>query len=416
MTSSFFGSNYRYKSAALLIAAAIISGCQPQQEKIENKEDTVDQTSPSAGNVFKQESLDQELTNPSSASREGESTESQSPVSEPILLNPDDASSKKVENPDDVVAAIGFADADLDANSASGNTETLSTTTEEAAYSPSCNLYSNPELDALPHAEASDQFCRKVSKRLASVTLKSCLAAKLQLTGCKSVRGEPLMIREFPPVEGKKENGRILVIGGTHGDELTSVSITFRWLETLSKHHSGLFHWRIIPAMNPDGLLKRSAERTNHNGIDLNRNLPSLDWDRNAVLYWESKGEKNPRKYPGTKPNSEPETQWLVDEVNLFKPDAIIAIHAPYGVVDFDAHKLNTAPKSLGKLRLNLLGTYPGSLGNYAGINLNIPVITLELPHAWDMPSKQESKVIWEDIVKWLKNNINNKEKTSIAE
>jgi len=372
MTSSFFGFNFRYKSAALLIAAAIVSGCQPQQEEIEIKGDTADQTESSVDSVLKQETSNQELISSSSEDNQAASSEGQSSAS--VLSNANNGSSKKVENPDDVVAAIGFADADLDASSTSISTETFDTSAEEPAYSPSCNLYNTRELETLPHAEARNQFCQKVSRRLASVTLKSCLAANLELT------------------------------------------ITFRWLETLIQHHSGLFHWRIIPVMNPDGLLKRSAERTNHNGIDLNRNLPSHDWERNAVLYWETKGEKNPRKYPGTEPNSEPETQWLVDEVNLFKPDAIIAIHAPYGVVDFDAHKLNTAPKSLGKLRLNLLGTYPGSLGNYAGINLNIPVITLELPHAWDMPSKQESKVIWEDIVKWLKNNIDNKEETSIAE
>jgi len=54
-----------------------------------------------------------------------------------------------------------------------------------------------------------------------------------------------------------------------------------------------------------------------------------------------------------------------------------------------------------------LLGTYPGSLGNYAGINLNIPVITLELPHSWVMPSEAETSKIWEDIVSWLKANVN---------
>jgi len=107
-----------------------------------------------------------------------------------------------------------------------------------------------------------------------------------------------------------------------------------------------------------------------------------------------------------TSPASEPETQWLLDEINTFKPDVIISIHAPYGVVDFDSLLLNTAPKSLGKLHLNLLGTYPGSLGNYAGINLNIPVITLELPNAWEMPSQKETTKIWEDIVQWLKKNI----------
>ena len=91
-----------------------------------------------------------------------------------------------------------------------------------------------------------------------------------------------------------------------------------------------------------------------------------------------------------------------VVQLATFKPDAIIAVHAPYGIVDFDSHTLKTAPKSLGKLHLNLLGTYPGSLGNYAGINRNIPVITLELPHSWIMPSESETTQIWEDIVAWL--------------
>jgi len=250
--------------------------------------------------------------------------------------------------------------------------------------------------------------CEKISNRLASVTMKSCLDAKLTTTGCQSVLSFPILVRNFPPVKNRSPQWRILVIGGTHADELTSVSTVFKWIEILNKHHSGLFHWHIAPLMNPDGLLKKQATRTNHNGIDLNRNLPSNDWHETALSYWKSKSGKNPRRFPGNKPSSEPETQWLVDEINTFKPDAIISVHAPYGVVDFDSLLLKTAPKSLGKLHLNLLGTYPGSLGNYAGINRNIPVITVELPHAWEMPSESEITRIWEDIVAWLKANIDN--------
>ncbi len=251
-----------------------------------------------------------------------------------------------------------------------------------------------------------EEACRKISNRLASVTMNSCLAAKLKYTGCASVKDFPILVSEFLPIKGKTPQGRILLVGGTHGDELTSVSTTFRWIDKLNRFHSGLFNWRLIPMMNPDGVLNRHAQRTNHNGVDLNRNLPSEDWENTALKYWETKVGKNPRRYPGTSPASEPETQWLLDEINTFKPDVIISIHAPYGVVDFDSLLLNTAPKSLGKLHLNLLGTYPGSLGNYAGINLNIPVITLELPNAWEMPSQKETTKIWEDIVQWLKKNI----------
>ena len=250
------------------------------------------------------------------------------------------------------------------------------------------------------------QACEKISNRLASVNLAGCNAAKLKYSQCNSVSGFPILYREFTPLDGTTPQARILVIGGTHGDELTSVSIVFRWIETLNKHHSGLFHWHVVPMMNPDGVLKKAASRTNQNGIDLNRNLPTDDWQENALKYWRERKNENPRRYPGEQAASEPETQWLVDEINSFKPDAIISVHAPYGMVDFDSLLLDTAPKSLGKLHLNMLGTYPGSLGNYAGINRNIPVVTLELPHAWVMPTNAESSEIWEDIINWLRNNI----------
>ena len=252
-----------------------------------------------------------------------------------------------------------------------------------------------------------EQACKKMSDRLASVKYKSCLAAKLKITGCSSVKGTPILAREFPPLKGREPIGRILVIGGTHGDELTSVSVTMRWINQLRKNHTGLFHWHMAPIINPDAVFKKPATRTNHNGVDLNRNMPSTDWNENALKYWREKSNKDKRKYPGPKAASEPETQWLIDEINSFKPDAIISVHAPYGVVDFDSLLLSSAPKKLGKLYLNMLGTYPGSLGSYAGINRNIPVITLELPHSWAMPSVDDSDKIWLDIVKWLKKNVN---------
>ena len=262
------------------------------------------------------------------------------------------------------------------------------------------------QSDHADNAISPTEACTQIANRLASVSKDSCNAAALLPSQCESINGFPILVREFPPLAGKPPQGRILVIGGTHGDELTSVSVTFRWIEKLNKYHSGLFHWHMVPMMNPDGVLKRGATRTNQNGVDLNRNMPSDDWHENALKYWQKKSGENPRRFPGNEPASEPETQWLVDEINQFKPDAIISLHAPYGVVDFDSLLLNTAPRSLGKLHLNLLGTYPGSLGNYAGINRNIPVITLELPHAWEMPSEAESTKIWEDIVSWLRKNV----------
>lgn len=49
------------------------------------------------------------------------------------------------------------------------------------------------------------------------------------------------------------------MIGGIHVDELSSISVMFKWLKTLTKHHSGKFHWRITLLMNPDGALMVKA-------------------------------------------------------------------------------------------------------------------------------------------------------------
>ena len=110
------------------------------------------------------------------------------------------------------------------------------------------------------------------------------------------------------------------------------------------------------------------------------------------------------RRFPGSGPLSEPETRWFVDEINAFAPDVIVTVHAPEGVVDYDGPK--DGPHRLGRLYLNLIGTYPGSLGNYAGIQRRIPVVTIELPYARTMPNVAEVADIWRDLVQWLMRNV----------
>ncbi len=250
------------------------------------------------------------------------------------------------------------------------------------------------------------QACQKISNKLASVSLRECEALKLKTSGFNSVNDFPILIKEYPPVKGKKPKGRVLLIGGTHGDELSSISVVFKWMKKLEKYHSGLFHWHVSPLMNPDGALIKKQDRLNANGVDLNRNFETPGADGSALTYWEDKTYQNKRRFPGKHPLSEPETQWLMQEIEQFKPDVIISVHAPYSLVDYDAPNRSNAPKRIGYLHKNLMGTYPGSLGNYAGIHLGIPVITLELPHAGIMPNKQQISHLWTDLIRWLIKNL----------
>lgn len=271
---------------------------------------------------------------------------------------------------------------------------------------PSVN-YANVELNEDEKADVK-KFCQRIDARLSSVSFSACMESNHKISPFKSVNGTSILVTEFAPKENKKPLGRVLIIGGTHGDELTSVSTSYQWINKLNKFHSGLFHWHIAPVINPDGVLIKPATRTNANGIDINRNLPTTDWDKQSKLRW-SKTGKNARRNPGLAAASEPETQWIMHEIETFKPDAIVSIHAPYGILDFDSPQLKLAPSKFGRLKLNLLGTYPGSLGNYAGIEKGIPVLTLELPNALYMPPQKEIDAIWSDMIRWLRKRLSDK-------
>ena len=246
--------------------------------------------------------------------------------------------------------------------------------------------------------------CQRIANKLASVGYNECLQRGLINSSGFSVKGAPILYKEYLPLARRKPLGRVLLLGGIHGDEYSSVSVVFKWLKILDKFHSGMFHWHIVPLVNPDGLLQKKSRRMNANNVDLNRNFPMRDWKTATNDYWVNKTDRNPRRYPGQRALSEPETNWLVEEIETFRPDVIVSIHAPHGIVDYDGPK--DAPYKLGRLYLQLVGTYPGSLGNYAGIQKQIPVVTIELPYAGIMPTVSEVSHIWRDLISWLSKNI----------
>ena len=83
-----------------------------------------------------------------------------------------------------------------------------------------------------------------------------------------------------------------------------------------------------------------------------------------------------------------------------FQPHLIVSIHAPYGLLDFDGP--GTPPPKLGRLYLDQVGIYPGSLGNYGGIHKGMPVVTIELTSALTTPSDAEMRQMWIDLLRWM--------------
>jgi hypothetical protein len=257
-----------------------------------------------------------------------------------------------------------------------------------------------PEPESVSMAPVEPVFietlCDQVGNKLGSVSTKDCELQQLRHSGM-SVQGRSLAYKDY---HSDAPLGRVLLIGGIHGDEFSSISLTFRWMEILNEHHSGMFHWRFIPIANPDGLLKEESQRQNSNGVDLNRNFPTDDWENDAHDHWIDVTSRNPRRHPGDTGGSEVEKQWIVNQIDSFKPDIIVSIHAPHHLVDYDGPP--RAPEKLGSLSLQRLGVFPGSLGNFAGNDLNLPVVTVELQYAGIMPRARDIDRMWMDLVGWL--------------
>jgi protein MpaA len=253
-------------------------------------------------------------------------------------------------------------------------------------------------LHGPPHhrAMAPPGPCAAIVARLPNLTRSQCDGAALKATAGRSVQGRTLYARD---VVAPNARLRVLVVGAIHGDELSSASVALHWVQNAVQTPANA-HWRFIPVLNPDGLLARPARRINANGVDLNRNFPTPNWHRDAKVYWEQRTRKDPRRWPGHQPLSEPESRYLHDEMARFDPHLIVSIHAPYGVLDFDGP--GVPPPQLGRLYLDQVGIFPGSLGHYGGVHQGVPVVTVELPSALRTPLDAEMRQMWLDLQRWM--------------
>ena len=90
----------------------------------------------------------------------------------------------------------------------------------------------------------------------------------------------------------------------------------------------------------------------------------------------------------------------MLEQMDSFKPNLIVSVHAPYGVLDFDGPSV--PPSKLGRLYLDQVGIFPGSLGNYSGIHKGVPVVTIELASALKTPRDAEMRQMWNELRLWM--------------
>ena len=165
----------------------------------------------------------------------------------------------------------------------------------------------------------------------------------------------------------------LLLIGGVHGDEPEGFYLVERFLaEKFWAPLSEVATLVVIPRLNPEGCAK--DERTNSNGVDLNRNMPTKDWDPVA---------HKPRYNPGPQPGSELETQLLLKVIGDIQPRAIFSAHSWEPMINYNGpcRALAELMAQRNKYRVadDIGYPTPGSLGTWAGWERKIPTITLEI-------------------------------------
>jgi protein MpaA len=172
-----------------------------------------------------------------------------------------------------------------------------------------------------------------------------------------------------------------LVLGGQHGYEVTPAEFAYRLIQHLEEDPSGVSVGTIVvaPLVDPDGLVSR--RRGNDHGVDLNRNYPARNWHRAGRRH-------------GYLPVCEPETRFVLHLMATYNPACIISVHAPLGCVNFDGPARTLAKQMSAACGLPARGSIgyptPGSLGSYAGADLGIPTITLELRSKRDIDPSME--------------------------
>ena len=69
-------------------------------------------------------------------------------------------------------------------------------------------------------------------------------------------------------------------------------------------------------------------------------------------------------------------------------------------MLDFDGPSV--PPARLGRLYLDQIGIFPGSLGNFGGVHKGMPVVTIELNSAIRTPLDNEMRQMWLDLLRWM--------------
>lgn len=169
-------------------------------------------------------------------------------------------------------------------------------------------------------------------------------------------------------------NFRVLIMGSIYGNEPESIELLDA-IARASKAYaqSPSYSFVFIKTPNPDGLAEHT--RTNHNGVDLNRNFPST---------WFT---ATPNRLTGPHPASEIETQNLMKILRTFQPHRVIHVRSSIGLrpLVLVNDQLQNAVASIRRQDSIDAGSFAGeykvgSVEEFVSLRVDTELMTIHLP------------------------------------
>jgi protein MpaA len=195
--------------------------------------------------------------------------------------------------------------------------------------------------------------------------------------------GRPIHALHIAPAPYAAKRPPGLLFGAIHGDEPLGVHCLARLVEEMVAQPPGRDTW-IVPALNLDGLA--AGTKNNANDVDLNRNFAAANWG----------GPHKPGYFPGSRAESEPEVQALVELIQRSGAERLVALHSPFRTVNWDGRGQELAERMAEKNGYGASGDIgyptPGSLGSRYGGELGLEVVTLEIPFMDDEQAWRENR------------------------
>jgi protein MpaA len=195
--------------------------------------------------------------------------------------------------------------------------------------------------------------------------------------------GRPILALHIAPAPYARARDPALLFGAIHGDEPLGAHCLVELTQELIGMPPGRHVW-IVPALNLDGLA--AGTKNSASDVDLNRNFASKNWS----------AEHKPGYFPGNAPESEPETQALVELIERSGATRLIALHSPFRMVNWDGAGRDLAAEMAAlngyELTSEIGYPTPGSFGSKYGVDRGLEVVTLEIPLLTDEEAWQQNR------------------------